>query len=743
MDGFDLETKVGLTGDKNMSVDEHIRDHSLFQEIVKHLSNNRAPGPDEINNELLKHLPPSMHQAIHKLFVLMWLTGTTPDSWKESNTILLHKNSESLLENYRPIALASTMYKLWTSLIQESLGRYAEYYDILSTSQEGFRHGRGTMRQLHNLMNVLSDAKVLEQNLYMLYVDFSAAFNTIDHDRLLQIMYDLGFPTNAIQVIANLYTNATTCVKLPGGKTQPILINRGTIQGDSLSPLLFLIFIEPMLRWLHSGGRGYSYGCLQNTPDAELKTSSMAYADNLLAVTSAAKWLTLQAHKIESFMRWAGMSVNCKKCGVTGMLYAKTTMVSKVLGADAIKLLQSRLSHVKFKGESVPFLHPDTEPYTYLGVDITPTMNWAFQVDKVMREMRENGERLEDSMLRRTQKLYFIKIVIVTKASCIFPLGYLRPTDLAKLDSIYSRICKKSVGIPSSSPTALVFEDRSKAGIGMPSLQVDYTQSITEALVYALHDSGHLGIISRALLYLQNSIVGNLIQDQRAKATLRQVTHYHLAKKLATIQEAGLKFTTPKGNSDLVGNLLCEQLTGLRFDLTGGGYVHEVPVSMCLPLLELGYSSFADLLTKDKSPAVISTAELKKRHAGIGRRHTLALNKLTVLVNEVELDRQAIDEAQGYTKVGAMEHEQRKVRNPAFTELCTRTTEHTGAAALHTQERSALQMLRSHQMADSLDAFIEKVMHEGEDADLPDGIIAKAIEEQQWAQRDAEGRLFH
>ena len=122
-----------------------------------------------------------------------------------------------------------------------------------------------------------------------------------------------------------------------------------------------------------------------------------------------------------------------------------------------------------------------------------------------------------------------------------------------------------------------------------------------------------------------------------------------------------------------------------------GGYVHEVPVSVYLPLLELGYSNFADLLTKHRSPVVISTAEVKKRHTGIGRRHTLALNKLTVLVNEVELDRQAVDEAQEYTKVGAIEYEQRKVKNPAFTELCTRLTEHISAAALHsiTQERSA------------------------------------------------------
>ena len=166
-------------------------------------------------------------------------------------------------------------------------------------------------------------------------------------------MYDLGFPKDAIHVIASLYTNATTCVKLPGGKTQSIFINRGTIQGNSLSPLLCLIFIEPMLRWLHSGGRGYSYGCLQNNLDAGLRTSSMAYADDLLAVTSDAKWLTLQTHKVESFTQWAGMSVNCKKCGVSGMLY-HDALVQKVLESDAVRLLQSKLSHVRFKGESVP-----------------------------------------------------------------------------------------------------------------------------------------------------------------------------------------------------------------------------------------------------------------------------------------------------------------------------------------------------------------------------------------------------
>ncbi len=152
-----------------------------------------------------------------------------PDAWKQSETILLHKkHDETMLGNYQPIALANTMYKLWTGLIQECLNTYADHYNILSNSREGFKKYKNTMRQQHTL-NVLSDAKLSEQNLFMLYIDISSAFNTIDHDKLLQIKYDLGFPTDAINVIEDLYTDATTQVKLPMGKTDAVYINRGTI----------------------------------------------------------------------------------------------------------------------------------------------------------------------------------------------------------------------------------------------------------------------------------------------------------------------------------------------------------------------------------------------------------------------------------------------------------------------------------------------------------------------------------
>ena len=101
----------------------------------------------------------------------------------------------------------------------------------------------------------LEDAKLFHKDIYTLIVDFTSAFNTTDHDRMLWIMYDLGFPTDAIDAVKNLYENATTQVKLPSGVcTGQIPVDRSTIQGDTLFPFLFLLYMEPLLRWLHVRG---------------------------------------------------------------------------------------------------------------------------------------------------------------------------------------------------------------------------------------------------------------------------------------------------------------------------------------------------------------------------------------------------------------------------------------------------------------------------------------------------------
>ena len=397
IDPYTLETAAGKPGYGQMSMLRHMKDPDLFNLKISKLKNGKSPGPDNITNELLKHLPEGLHQAIHKMFILMWMTGTTPKAWKESRTILLYKKgNEYELSNWRPIALANTVYKLWTGMVAECISKYADHHDILSGAQEGFRKEKNTIRQLQNMMNIMSDAKISNQDLYIMYVDFSSAFNTIDHDKLLWIMHDLGFTPDAIHVIADLYKDAVTKIRLSFAETNPITIERGTIQGDTLSPLVFLIFIEPLLRWLQSGGRGYKPKCLADTQHADYTNSSNAYADDLAVTTCTVADLSTQAKKIEAFTKWSGMIVNCKKCAITALLYGQAHNNGKdnVLSTNMIKMSENRATQVRMQNTPIPFLHPHNQPYRYLGVDLTPTFNWGPHVDRILKGAKQKGEKL-------------------------------------------------------------------------------------------------------------------------------------------------------------------------------------------------------------------------------------------------------------------------------------------------------------------------------------------------------------
>ena len=212
----------------------------------------------------------------------------------------------------------------------------------------------------------------------------------------------------------NLYTGASTSILIDGHKTAPVHIDRGTLQGDSLSPLLFIIANEPMLRWLHTGGRGYSFAS-----DPGLAIAANAYADDLGTFSNFAIHLAIQAQKIDKFSKWAGLRPNVSKCAVTGILhhYAEVNGTSNPLSRSMLTLLRSRLSGVTLNGDHPKFLHPDVEPYRYLGVELTMTLNWKFQMQAATQILQDKGKLVNSSMLAPLQKLTFIQLLVFFNVS--------------------------------------------------------------------------------------------------------------------------------------------------------------------------------------------------------------------------------------------------------------------------------------------------------------------------------------
>ena len=298
-----------------------------------------------------------------------------------SITVLLYKKEDpSQLTNHRPIALANIIYKLYTSTLTFILSTYGKKYQTLHDCQDGFRAQRGTCRQFQVLITTLEDARFTNQDIYILYIDSKNAFGSIDHARLLAIMKDLGYPNDAIKLLGIIYSQSTTIFTgVHFGKTRPIPIQRGTIQGDTLSPYLFLVFLEPLLILLQQENNGYTFGT------SKVKISSATYVDDLAIIANKLKSLQIQLNKLDKFCEWIGIDLGIPKCAVTGC--PNKSKMSPI----AFKV-HIQATNIHYRNEPIPVLNQN-EPYTYLGINLAPSLKWKTQIHttttKVVKQCKE------------------------------------------------------------------------------------------------------------------------------------------------------------------------------------------------------------------------------------------------------------------------------------------------------------------------------------------------------------------
>ena len=355
--GIILEKK----GNSNTQISNHFT-REVYDCCIKRLTKGKTPGPDNIPNDIIKALPTPWQNLLYLFFKQCYKQRKIPKYWKHSKTILLQKKkTPTHLTNYRPIALANTIYKLYTSTLTTLLTNYGEKHRILHFSQEGFRPQINTSRQLQTIIATLEDARLTTKDIYLTYIDFRNAFGSIDHARLLAIMEDLGYPLDAVEIVGNIYTDSTTAFTGSHfGTTLPINISRATIQGDTLSPYLFIIFLEPLLRWLEKNNLGYHF----NTSTATCTTT--AYADDLAIITDNIRHIQPQITKLHKYAQWSHMDLNLSKCVITGC-----PNNSKLKPTTFKAYIQSQ--HITYNSQNFPIL-TQNESYTYLGVNLTPSL---------------------------------------------------------------------------------------------------------------------------------------------------------------------------------------------------------------------------------------------------------------------------------------------------------------------------------------------------------------------------------
>ena len=295
------------------------------------------------------------------------------------------------------------------------------------------------------------------------------------------------------------------------------------------------------------------------------------------------------------------------------------------------------------------------------------------------------------------QKLIALKSAIDPSITYSFAIGCMKVTDIKQFDTIRTSVCKKLHGLHVSTSTAMTHEDPDKAGLGLPSLEVNHRHEICKSMLQALNDKGVLGIVTWNLLLLQNAAIGVTLRKQVDNKLLRRITHYHLARQLATLKDSDLELKLPLNHPELTTTALSETLSSVMYKPEDLGLECSIPAEIYIPLLELTDNISGLCLLKNKRHLIINTDELKRRFGNrVRKEHRVALNQLTKILSSKHSNKFDLS-GPTFMKVRPLNEIDRVIRDPEILEeLSNCCTAHLRSVEINEAENEALVLLQSH-----------------------------------------------
>ena len=140
--------------------------------------------------------------------------------------------------------------------------------------QADFRRGRGTRNQIANICWIMEKAREFQKNIYFCFIDYAKAFDCVDHNKLWKILKEEGIPDHLTCLLRNLYARQEATVRTGYGKTDWFQIRKGVCQGCILSPCLFNLYTEYIMR---NAGLGEAQAGMKITGR---NTNILRYADD-------------------------------------------------------------------------------------------------------------------------------------------------------------------------------------------------------------------------------------------------------------------------------------------------------------------------------------------------------------------------------------------------------------------------------------------------------------------------------
>lgn len=353
------ETAEVLLSDPSGADDSCMSEAFSMRELkqgIRKLKSKKAPGPDGVTGDMLKHLGPSSREMLLQIFNHSWRVGVVPPIWKEAEIIPVPKKGKDKKDprSYRPISLLSCVGKLLERLVNRRLTFLLEARNILSPTQTGYRKFRNVEDQLALLTQDIESSFQEKKKTLAVFFDLSRAFDKVWREGLMLKLLRAGVRNNMYMWIQHYLFNRSARVKLDGFHSKKVKLREGVPQGGVLSPTLFLLFINDI------------------TDTIRKHVSNSLHADDLAAWTSSEHTSTATyrlQEVINNIAAWTeewGLELNTTKTTTT--LFSLSTVKEQV--------------NLKLQGRVLP----QTDTPTFLGVKLDTRLTWKPQIEEMERK---------------------------------------------------------------------------------------------------------------------------------------------------------------------------------------------------------------------------------------------------------------------------------------------------------------------------------------------------------------------